>query len=132
MRAVRFSTVAAALLLVASAPTVASPVQVVPMTSASHLAPLPVKIGGRAALDSAKTSTFKRQWPGTYFETGFSGTEAAFNVGPGDVILDVLVDGALAAKLTKPAPGLYAVKGVGPGTHNLRVEVVSELSLIHI
>jgi len=37
-----------------------------------------------------------------------------------------LVDGALAAKLIKPAPGSYAVKGVGPGPHNLRVEVVSE------
>jgi len=98
----------------------------VPVASSTHLTPLPVKVGGRAAHDAAEPQAFKRQWPGTYFETGFSGTEADFKVGPGDVILDVVVDGALAAKLTKPAPGLYAVKGVHPGMHSLRVEVVSE------
>lgn len=69
---------------------------------------------------------FMRQWPGTYFETIFKGTGAEFKVGPGDVILDVLVDGALAAKLTKPALGSYAIRGLAAGTHRLRVEVVSE------
>jgi len=108
------------------APGTAAPVQVVPVASSTHLAPLPAMVGGRVARDPAAPSTFKRQWPGTYFETSFKGTEAEFKVGPGDVILDVLVDGALSAKLTKPAPGLYAVKDVQPGTHSLRVEVVNE------
>jgi len=108
------------------APGTAAPVQVVPVASSTHLAPLPAMVGGRVARDPAAPSTFKRQWPGTYFETSFNGAEADFNVGPGDVILDLFVDGALAAKLIKPAPGSYAVKGVGPGPHNLRVEVVSE------
>jgi lysophospholipase L1-like esterase len=123
---VRFGAALAAFLLMAGAPTVAGPIQVVPATSPTHLAALPVSIGGRVARDPAEPGTFKRQWPGTYFETRFIGWEADFKVGSGDVILDVLVDGALAAKLTKPAPGSYAIKGLAPGTHSIRVEVVSE------
>jgi lysophospholipase L1-like esterase len=124
LEALRFGVVSAALLLT-GAPAVTASVQVVPVVSPSHLATLPISVGGRVAYDSAEP-TLKRQWPGTYFETSFSGTEADFQVGPGNVILDVFVDRALAAKLTKPAPGLYAVKGLVPGAHNLRVEVVSE------
>jgi lysophospholipase L1-like esterase len=88
--------------------------------------PLPTKVGGRVTATSAEPSTFERQWPATYFETSFTGTESNFKIGPGDVIVDVLVDGALVAKLTKPPSGLYAVKGLAPGTHSLRVEVVGE------
>jgi lysophospholipase L1-like esterase len=85
-----------------------------------------MRVSGRVALDPADPQSFRRQWPGTFFETRFTGTEADFRIGPGDVIIDVLADGALVAKLTKPAPGLYAVEGLGPGSHSLRVEVVSE------
>ena len=126
MQPLRFGAVLAAFLLMAGVAGAAEPVQVVRMDSSPHLAPLPTRVGGRVARDPAEPGTLKRQWPGTYFETSFKGTEAEFKVGAGDAILDVLVDGALAAKLTKPAPGLYAVKGVNPGTHSLRVEVVSE------
>jgi len=126
LRAVRSGVVAATLLLIVDTSAFARPVQVVPATSRSDLSPLPVRIGGRVARDPTVRSVFMRQWPGTYFETIVNGTEAEFKVGPGDVILDVLVDGALAAKLTKPALGSYAIRGLAPGTHRLRVEVVSE------
>ena len=116
----------AAILTIASAPAYSGQIRVVAVASPPHLASLPASVGGRVARNSLKPSVLQRQWPGTYFETGFSGTEAYFEVGPGDVILDVLVDGSLAAKLTKPAPGLYAVTGLASATHKLRVEVVSE------
>jgi lysophospholipase L1-like esterase len=126
LQPLRFGAVLAAFLLMNGAPAVAGPAQIVPVASSPHLAPLPAKVGGRVARDSAEPSALKRQWPGTYFETSFTGTEADFQIGAGDVILDVLVDGVLAAKLTKPVPGVYAVKGLNSGAHNLRVEVVSE------
>jgi lysophospholipase L1-like esterase len=125
LRPLRFGVVLAALLL-GNGTSGAAAVQVVPVASSPPVAPLQTKAGGRVARDPAEPSTFKRQWPGSYFEARFTGTESDFKVGPGDVILDVLIDGALAAKLTRPAPGLYAVKGLAPRTHILRVEVVSE------
>ena len=126
LQALRSGLVAVTLLLIADTSAFARPVQVVPTTPRSDLAPLPVRIGGRVARDPTVRSVFMRQWPGTYFETIFNGTGAEFKIGPGDVILDVLVDGTLAAKLTKPALGSYSIRGLAPGTHRLRVEVVSE------
>jgi lysophospholipase L1-like esterase len=125
LQGLRFGSVLAALMLLAAS-AASAPVQVVQVASPSHLTPLTIRVGGRPARDSAEPSAIKTQWPGSYFETSFAGTEADFQLGPGNVILDVLVDGALVAKLPKPAPGVYAVRGVGPGPHNLRVEVVSE------
>ncbi|WP_374013648.1 GDSL-type esterase/lipase family protein [Pseudoxanthomonas koreensis] len=87
---------------------------------------LPMRIVGRVAPEQGDTpGLVRRQWPGTYFETAFDGTEAAFRVGPGEVHLRVGVDGT-AIPLLRPAPGLYRVAGLAPGPHRLRVDVVSE------
>lgn len=67
----------------------------------------------------------RRQWPGTYFETAFDGSAAAFHVGPGQVHLRVRIDDRVIA-LVRPEPGLYRVDGLQPGAHLLRVDVASE------
>jgi lysophospholipase L1-like esterase len=67
-----------------------------------------------------------RQWPGTYFETAFAGSEVAFVVGRGDVSLRIRVDDAAPLPLVRPAPGLYRVAGLTDGEHRLRVDVASE------
>jgi lysophospholipase L1-like esterase len=112
-----------ALMLAVSAAGTAEP-RVAPAVGAPALVQLSTRAVGRVALDPA--GGFKRQWPGTYFETAFSGREAFFKVGPGDVMIDLFVDGVVVQKLVKPAPGTYAVTGLGPGAHVLRVVVVSE------
>ena len=101
---------------IAAAPTVTP-------TTAKAGAPLPVHIGGRVERTG---DVYKRQWPGTYFEAAFRGPSALLRIGQGDVIFRVSVDGALAAKLVKPKPGLYRVAGLSNDRHMIRVDVASE------
>jgi len=89
--------------------------------------PLPIRVGGRAIRrGTAAAPDYQRQWPGSYFETAFSGTAIYLKIGPGDVILHVLVDDQPPVPLIKPKPGLYLLDGLSPGPHRLRVEVVTE------
>ncbi|MFN3433487.1 MAG: GDSL-type esterase/lipase family protein [Sphingomonas sp.] len=106
-----------AALLLAAASVTPAPAQTVAGPA------LPLRIGGRAERTS---DGWRRQWPGTYFEGAFRGRQALLRVGPGEVILHVLVDGTPAATLVKPAPGLYRIAGLADGRHRLRVEVASE------
>ncbi len=92
-------------------------------TTAKPGAPLPVHIGGRV---ERTVEGYKRQWPGTYFEAAFRGPSALLKIGQGDVILHVSVDGAAAAKLVKPKPGLYRVAGLANRRHTIRVDIASE------
>jgi len=66
------------------------------------------------------------QWPGLYFEVAFRGPQVYFKVGPGDVILRVLVDGTEVARLAKPAPGFYEVGNLAKRKHTVRLEVLTE------
>ncbi len=106
----------AALLLAAASVT--------PLPAGTTIGPaLAVRVGGRA---DRSADGWRRQWPGTYFEGAFKGRQALLRVGPGDVILHVLVDGKRVQTMVKPAPGLYRVAGLSNGSHVLRVEVASE------
>lgn len=98
------------------------------LAAAPAFAAAPLHIGGRVvAIDAAAVGpAYRFQWPGEYFETAFSGSLVCIRIGEGDAIYHVRVDGGSAATLVKPAPGVYAVRGVAPGTHTLRVEVASE------
>ncbi len=111
-----FATALLSTSAIAAAPTVTP-------TTAKAGAPLPVHIGGRV---EPTADGYKRQWPGTYFEAAFRGPGALLKIGRGDVILRVSVDGATAAKLVKPKPGLYRVAGLANGRHTIRVDVASE------
>ena len=93
----------------------------------SGLKPLPLNVGGRVeSTGDGKMSTYAYQWPGTYFETAFTGTDAYFQVGTGDVILHVTVDGQALAPMVKPAVGLYHIGGLAAGAHTARIEVATE------
>ena len=100
----------------------AAPVSIAP-TSASPGAALPLHIGGRV---ERTADGYKRQWPGTYFETAFRGRDLFVKIGDGDVILRVSVDAVSIAKLVRPKPGLYRIEGLSKDRHSVRVEVVSE------
>lgn len=95
-----------------------------PESEVQSLRPLPSRTVGRVV--SAPPPGLTRQWPGTYFETAFSGRTVFFQVGPGDVILHVKVDGRTVETLVKPNPGLYSVDALRAGRHVLRIEVASE------
>jgi lysophospholipase L1-like esterase len=86
---------------------------------------LPTQVNGRVVQATA-SGGYLRQWPGTYFETGFRGTTAMFRIGQGDVILHLLVDGRDVQTLVKPAVGLYRLSGLPAGQHQLRIEVATE------
>ncbi|MDE1150835.1 MAG: hypothetical protein PW843_30160 [Azospirillaceae bacterium] len=103
----------------AQAPLQVQPVDALPKDAAT----LPIHVGGRVLHQQA---ALWRQWPGTYFETAFRGTEALFRVGTGDVILKVSVDGGAPVALVKPAPGVYRVGGLAAGDHQLRIDIASE------
>jgi len=88
---------------------------------------LPMRIGGRVAfVTEGVAKGVRRQWPGTYFETAFTGTAALLTVGPGNVVLRVRVDDAPAIRLFKPAPGRYRIGDLPAGPHRVRVDVASE------
>ena len=86
--------------------------------------PLLMRVVGRA--EPAAARMIRRQWPGSYVETRFRGTQAFFRVGAGEVSLRVTIDGGAPISLVRPAPGLYRVGPLGRGEHRLRVQVVSE------
>ncbi len=90
----------------------------------AKLTTLPASIGGRVLKDAAQG--YQYQWPGVYFEAAFEGRQVYFNVGPGDVILRVLVDSVEKTRLIKPKPGWFLVGGLNNGAHTIRVEVISE------
>lgn len=91
----------------------------------SGLQPLKAHVSGR--IQPLPDGGIRRQWPGTYAEAAFIGSEVYFRVGPGDVSLRLRVDSEAPIALVKPAPGLYRVtvpRAAGP--HRIRVDVASE------
>jgi hypothetical protein len=105
-------------LLAAPTPTI----QELP-TPPSHVRALALHIVGRGRTTAGG---FIRQWPGTYFEAAFRGSDAYLKVGPGDVSLRIRVDAGPPAPLVKPGPGFYRLTGLGSGAHRVRVDIASE------
>lgn len=88
---------------------------------------LPLNIGGRVvpvAADTAKGYT--HQWPGTYFEGRFKGTQAAVRVDDDANILDIYIDGHLVRTITKPGEGQVEFGPLGDEEHTIRVEKRTE------
>lgn len=113
----------AALALIA--PSYAAPARrVVPVaTPPKSLTVLPMAVHGRAARTG---EGIVRQWPGSYIETAVRGPGVLLRVGPGAVVLHVLVDGRKVDTLVNPAPGLYRIGGLSDAAHIVRAEVASE------
>lgn len=81
---------------------------------------LPAHSAGRLGGDGAY------QWPGLYFEAKFEGSSVYFTTGPGDVLLQVRVDGKPFGALVKPTPGTYLIDGLSNQPHDVRIDAVSE------
>ena len=91
------------------------------------LSPLATAVGGRALAQPKDGGTrYAYQWPGVYFEAAFKGSHAFFEIGPGDEILHLLVDGQEAARLVRPPAGYYRLDGLTAGEHIVRIEVATE------
>ncbi len=102
----------------------AGPVTVVPVAAGVAIGRvLPLHTGGRV---ERTADGDRRQWPGTYWEAAFEGSGIALRIGAGDVILKVSVDDGPPATLVKPRAGTYAVDGLNPGRHRIRIDVASE------
>lgn len=90
----------------------------------ANLAALPASVSGRVV--RLGPNDYQYQWPGIYFEAAFSGKRLYFRVGPGEVILRVVVDAVEAATLVKPAPGWYLIDNLAARGHTVRIEVATE------
>lgn len=86
------------------------------------LVQIPADVVGRAV---RQETGWSYQWPGVHFEAAFDGATVWFDIGPGEQIIRVVVDGALAGQLVRPQ-GRYRVDGLEAGVHRIRVEIVTE------
>ncbi len=106
--------------------------QIQKLSTPPALTPLPMTIGGRVQpTHSISPSEFgpeqyQYQWPGTYFETAFKGTELFFQVGANHEILHIVVDGKPPLILNKPESGTYRLSGLSNQPHTVSVLVATE------
>lgn len=121
-RAAAFGGLAATTAVLLAGPAVPQ-ARVEPVGSAVGLKPLPFTVGGRV-VPGGGGRTY--QWPGVYFEAGFTGGSVLFRVGAGDQILHLLIDGQRLGVLKRPDAGLYRITELGRAAHRVRIEVVSE------
>ncbi len=93
----------------------------------ADLAAAPLTVGGRVVATAAAAGTsYRFQWPGISFDAAFTGQRAYVQIGEGNAIYHLIVDGRPIVKLTKPTAGWYELAGLPPGRHTVRVEVASE------
>jgi lysophospholipase L1-like esterase len=95
------------------------------------LTPLPMSIGGRVQPLPLASIGFGRegylhQWPGTYFEASFTGSELFFQLGMNHEILHIVVDGKPPLILDKPDIGAYRISGLADRAHTVSVLVATE------
>ncbi|RYG87052.1 MAG: GDSL family lipase [Alphaproteobacteria bacterium] len=90
----------------------------------SQLQLLPYKTVGRYA--QRNDGGVVRQWPGTYFEANFLGSEVYFRIGAGDMDLRLSLDRAVPQALERASPGLYRIAGLVRSRHHIRIDIASE------
>ena len=98
-------------------------VRVSPVDKPAGTKPLEAHVAGRVLREAGG---YRYQWPGVYFDAAFRGPKVYFEVGPGDVILRVVVDREPVATLAKPAPGFYEIGNLAKKEHSVRIEVLTE------
>src|SRR5277367_3008948 len=100
------------------------------------LKPLTMSVGGRALITPAApghgfgsgfdSGDYAAQWPGSYFEAAFKGTELFFRVGTAHEILHVVVDGQTPLVVRDPQAGVYRISGLGNMKHSIGLFVATE------
>lgn len=102
------------------------------ISASPALIPLPMSIGGRVRTIHSSSpigsgsEEYQYQWPGTYFETTFIGSELYFRIGTNHEILHVVVDSQAPLVLVNPEVGVYRLSGLANGPHSASVLVVTE------
>jgi lysophospholipase L1-like esterase len=89
---------------------------------------LPLHIGGRvvAINDDDPAQGYMHQWPGTYFEARFKGTEVHLRLNDSVNRFNVYVDGQIIATPSRPGEGDIVLGPLKPGDHTIRAEKLSE------
>jgi len=101
-------------------------------TPPTNLTPLPPSIGGRVVTqpDPANASFGARlytyQWPGTYFQVAFRGTEVYFRTAGGHQNLHITIDHGQPLTVTATDAATYRISGLANKPHIVRIAVVSE------
>jgi len=102
------------------------------VTKPPALKPLTMSVGGRALITPAASGSgfgsedYAAQWPGSYFEAAFKGTELYFRVGTAHEILHVVVDGQAPLVLKDPQDGVYRISGLQNTQHSIGIFVATE------
>ncbi len=118
-----------ALLALLVNPVGAQTVRIEKVDAPPPLTTLAMHTGGRMLTlgnEGGHRTTWRFQWPGTYFTAAFTGPDVYFETGSGDVILHLLVDDQPPLSLVKPGIGVFRIEGLSAGTHTIRLEVVTE------
>jgi lysophospholipase L1-like esterase len=104
-----------------------------PVSTAPAVTPLGFSVNGRTLPHATQahrpfgTTRYIYQWPGTYFEAAFTGTEVYFRLDAANhQILHVVVDSKPPVPLLNPVAGVYRVHAQGAGKHVVRVQTVTE------
>ncbi|MCR6657793.1 MAG: hypothetical protein NVV72_00055 [Asticcacaulis sp.] len=90
---------------------------------------LPLHIGGRVVAVSADDPAqgYRHQWPGTYFEARFKGTEVHLRLNDEVNRFNVYVDGRVVNTPSRPGEGDILLGPFPPGEHTIRAEKLSEI-----
>jgi lysophospholipase L1-like esterase len=109
-----------------------------PAIAQSYDVPLKPYVGGRVVTHVLKETVFQPfsrprgeisytyQWPGVYFEGRFTGASVDVKVDDDQDNLYLYVDGVHKLTLTRPGRATIALKDLGTGTHDVRLEKSSE------
>ncbi len=106
--------------------------QIQKVSTPPAIIPLPMSVGGRVQATHSSAPTgfgteeHRHQWPGTYFETSFRGSELFFQVGTNHEVLHIVVDGKPPLILDKPESGTYRLSGLRNRPHTVNVLVATE------
>ncbi|MFT4077664.1 MAG: SGNH/GDSL hydrolase family protein [Asticcacaulis sp.] len=89
---------------------------------------LPLHIGGRVVpvSDDDPAQGYRHQWPGTYFEARFRGTEVHLRLNDDVNRFNVYVDGQLVNTPSRPGEGDIVLGPFAPGEHTIRAEKLNE------
>ena len=95
-------------------------------TSAGYA--LPLHIGGRVMMpsDGDRPKGYTHQWPGTYFEARFKGTEVHLRLNDPVNIFNVYVDGQKVASPNRPGEGDIVLGPFSDTEHTIRAEKLTE------
>lgn len=118
-------------LLACLAPAASAPAQMIRIdpgnrTIRSDMVALPVAVGGRVL---AQPRSWRHQWPGVYFETGFIGDWLALRFDDVDNEYRLMIDDRPPLAIVRPGRAEASVTGLADGPHRIRLEKLTESSV---